>query len=137
MTFFSKNIDFLLKSTPATQESLAEYLGMRHTAVSSWKNDKAYPRADKIDKIAEYFGIKPSDLEYTDLTASSEMTITIKAAKNSNPNVMIGNTATDAMVGYNSKNNSSNSESEEVIKLRQRISFLEGQVQLLREILGK
>lgn len=138
MELFQKNLNFLLKSTATRQEVLAEFLEMRHTAVSSWKNGKSTPRPDKIDKIAEYFGITPSDLQYSDLTASP-MTINIRANKGSNPNVQILDSAKDAIVGYRVHTGHSNEEKllEENLNLKTRISFLEGQVQLLREMLGK
>jgi transcriptional regulator with XRE-family HTH domain len=141
MTFFQKNINFLTKTTGTSQEVLADCLGMRHSAVSSWKNGKSKPRPDKIDKIADYFNISPLDLQYTDLTADNEMTIHISATKNSNPNVQIGNTVRDGGVEYNVDRSGKKNEiiliDHEKIILKERVAFLEGQVQILRELLGK
>ena len=139
MINFSKNLKFLLKSTGTTQQELGDYLSMRHTAVSSWINNAAKPRSDKIDKIADYFGVTPSDLQYTDLTATPEMIINIRAHGGSHPNVQILDTAKESTIAYRIDKTSSQLREEDSEKeaLRKRVSFLEGQIEVYRELLNK
>jgi repressor LexA len=44
------------------RNQLCEALGFKYSTVSEWLSAKKYPRMDKIELLAEYFGIKKSDL---------------------------------------------------------------------------
>ena len=44
-----------------------------HTTFTDWVNGKTYPRIDKIEMLANYFGIKKSDL-IEDKSAQREAT---------------------------------------------------------------
>lgn len=41
---------------------MCEALGVKYTTLTDWVNGKTYPRIDKIELMANYFGIKKSDL---------------------------------------------------------------------------
>lgn len=58
----AKNIKKYLQRLGKTQKELCETLGFKETTVSSWMSGKSYPRIDRIEKMAEYFGIKKADL---------------------------------------------------------------------------
>lgn len=58
----SKNIKAQLKRMGKTQTDLAKDLGFPEMTVSNWINAKTYPRVDKIQSMADYFGISRSDL---------------------------------------------------------------------------
>ena len=58
----SKNLIWYLDSKGATQKDLAQYLGVNPSSVNDWIKCKKYPRIDKIELIARYFGILKSDL---------------------------------------------------------------------------
>jgi repressor LexA len=53
----SDNIKKLLQSKGKTQTDMAKDLGISETTVSSWLNGGRYPRIDKIQLMADYFGV--------------------------------------------------------------------------------
>ncbi|QVK11710.1 helix-turn-helix transcriptional regulator [Weissella ceti] len=57
-----KNIKRLLKQNSMTAARLSEIVGVSTATISDWSNGKTYPRIDKIETMAEYFGISKSDL---------------------------------------------------------------------------
>lgn len=65
----ARNIKKYLQRLGKNQKELCEALGFKETTVSSWMSEKSYPRIDKIEKMAKYFGIKKADLieESTDV----------------------------------------------------------------------
>ena len=58
----SNNLKRYLKINNITRSQLSESLGISYSTVSDWINGKAYPRIDKIEMMANYFGINKSDL---------------------------------------------------------------------------
>lgn len=58
----SKNIKYYLKRKNLNVKDFAEQLGFKYTTVLDWVNGNTYPRIDKIEKMAKYFGIDKSDL---------------------------------------------------------------------------
>lgn len=59
---FSKNLNKYLQLNGKTQVDIIHDLGFNKSAVSTWCNGTRLPRMDKIDSLAKYFGINPSDL---------------------------------------------------------------------------
>src|SRR5699024_11628791 len=59
---FSKNLRSLIDSRGIDQKILADYLGISEMSVSNWVNGTKYPRMGNVQKIADYFGIRKSDL---------------------------------------------------------------------------
>ena len=45
-----------------TQRELAEIVGVAPSTFSEWINARKYPRIDKIEILANYFGVLKSDL---------------------------------------------------------------------------
>lgn len=62
-----KNLLYYLNKLDLTQTEFAREMGYPETTVSNWFNKNTYPRPDKIQEIANYFGIRR-----TDLTESSD-----------------------------------------------------------------
>lgn len=58
----ANNIKRYLQQFGKTQKELCETLGFKETTVSSWMSGKSYPRIDRIEKMAKYFGVKKADL---------------------------------------------------------------------------
>lgn len=58
----SKNLKKYLKLYSVSRMQLSENLGISYSTVSDWINGNAYPRIDKIEMMANYFGINKSDL---------------------------------------------------------------------------
>ncbi|WP_077317622.1 LexA family protein [Virgibacillus proomii] len=59
---FAKNLQQLLEARKVDQKDLANYLNTSETSVSNWVKGYKYPRIGNIQKIADYFGVKKSDL---------------------------------------------------------------------------
>lgn len=68
---FSQNLKRLLDSRGKTQSALAADLNYPDMTVSNWINAKTYPRVDKIQQIADYFGVTRATLteKYTGFDA--------------------------------------------------------------------
>ena len=45
-----------------TRNDICDDLGFKYTTFSDWVNGKKYPRIDKIEMMANYFGVEKSDL---------------------------------------------------------------------------
>ncbi len=59
---FAWNLRELLDCTGRTQADLIRELGLRQSTVSDWMSGKKYPRVDKIQLLADYFGVNRSAL---------------------------------------------------------------------------
>lgn len=58
----AKNITYYMERKGITRNKLCDDLGFKYSTVSEWINARKYPRIDYIEKMANYFGIKKSDL---------------------------------------------------------------------------
>lgn len=56
------NIRYYLRLNNITQTEICSTLGFKMPTFSDWVNAKTYPRIDKIEMMANYFGISKSDL---------------------------------------------------------------------------
>lgn len=59
---FANNLKYYIQEKGVTQKEIAEVLGMSQGSISDWMKLRTYPRMDKIQMLAEYFGIEKSDL---------------------------------------------------------------------------
>jgi repressor LexA len=51
-----------MKEHDKSRKEVADALGISYYTFSDWVNGKKYPRMDKVEKLANYFGILKSDL---------------------------------------------------------------------------
>lgn len=58
----AKNISYYLNRMGKSQRDMARDLNIPDMTISNWVNAKTYPRIDKIQLMATYFGINRSDL---------------------------------------------------------------------------
>ena len=58
----ANNIKKYMALKGINQTELCNALGFKFMTVSDWVNAKSYPRIDKIEMMANYFGISKSDL---------------------------------------------------------------------------
>lgn len=58
----SKNIKYYMELNNKTRNDMCEALGVKYTTFTDWVNGNVYPRIDKIELMANYFGIEKSDL---------------------------------------------------------------------------
>ena len=59
---FAKNLKFYLEKSGKTQKEVALAIGVTPASLNEWIKAKKYPRIDKIEMLATYFGILKSDL---------------------------------------------------------------------------
>lgn len=59
---FRKNFNNLMNETKTKQIDIARYAEVSYQTVSAWATGRGYPRADKMSKICQFFGVKPSVL---------------------------------------------------------------------------
>ena len=45
-----------------TRRDVADAIGVSYFTFTDWVKGKTYPRMDKVEKLAKYFGVKISDL---------------------------------------------------------------------------
>ncbi|MBQ0074507.1 MAG: helix-turn-helix transcriptional regulator [Prevotella sp.] len=61
---------------------LAEEIGVPATTLSNWVNANTYPRMDKIEMMANYFGISKADLVEEQTAVSATAARSAKLVKN-------------------------------------------------------
>ncbi len=59
---FSKNLNYYMELNKKNQADIINDLGFNKSAVSTWCNGTRLPRMDKVELLAQYFGINRSDL---------------------------------------------------------------------------
>ena len=59
---FAKNLNKYIERTGISQKELAEIIGVSAPTMNDYTKAKKFPRIDKIEKMANYFGILKSDL---------------------------------------------------------------------------
>lgn len=59
---FAKNLRYYMECKGKNQKELAEIVGVSAPTMNDWLKAKKYPRIDKIEIMANYFGILKSDL---------------------------------------------------------------------------
>ena len=59
---FSENLKYYIEKSGRDRRELAEIWGFPYSTVTEWINGKKYPRIDKIEAMANYFGITKADL---------------------------------------------------------------------------
>ena len=68
-----KNIKRLRESRGLTQTELGKIAGVTDKAVSTWENGSADPRMGAVQKMADYFGVRKSDILDDDSSLSYEL----------------------------------------------------------------
>lgn len=58
----AKNIKYYMDKNGVSAADMCRILHVPQSTFSYWLNAKSYPRIDKIEQMANYFGIKKSDL---------------------------------------------------------------------------
>lgn len=68
----AKNLRKYMERSGKTQKEMSEIVGVSTATFSEWINGKKYPRIDKIEIMADYFGILKSDLIEEKMTEEKE-----------------------------------------------------------------
>lgn len=58
----AKNIQYYMDLNGKTRNDMCEALGVKYTTFTDWVKGNSYPRIDKIELMANYFGIEKFDL---------------------------------------------------------------------------
>lgn len=59
---FAKNLNYYMEQANKNQKEMAAIVGVSAPTFNEWLKAKKFPRIDKIEKLAQYFGILKSDL---------------------------------------------------------------------------
>lgn len=59
---FSNNLRKYMELNGKDRKDIAKDLEVSYSTFTDWVNGNSYPRIDKIEKLANYFGIEKSDL---------------------------------------------------------------------------
>lgn len=69
---FAANLSYYIERSGRSQKELADMLGVATSTLNNWVKGQKYPRIDKIEMLANYFGILKSDLIEEKLTEEKE-----------------------------------------------------------------
>ena len=58
----AENLKYYMEKTGKERKELAAIWGFPYSTVSEWLTGRKYPRIDRIEIMADYFGIQKSDL---------------------------------------------------------------------------
>lgn len=61
-SIFAKNLNYYMAQNGKTRRDVCQALGFSYYTFSDWCNGKKYPRMDKVEMLADYFGVLKSDL---------------------------------------------------------------------------
>ena len=61
-TVLAKNIRHYMEQHNKTRNEMCEALGVKYTTFTDWVNAKTYPRIDRIEQMAAFFGVETSAL---------------------------------------------------------------------------
>ena len=56
------NIQFFMDRAGIERRDFAKAIGVPYSSLTDWLNGRTYPRIDKIERMAQYFGIEKADL---------------------------------------------------------------------------
>lgn len=59
---FARNLSRYLQKSGRSQREMADIVGVSSSTFNEWMRAKKYPRIDKIEFMANFFGINKSDL---------------------------------------------------------------------------
>lgn len=68
----AKNLKRYIESSGKDRKELADIWGFPYSTLTDWINAKKYPRIDRIQIMADYFGILKSDLVEEKMTEEKE-----------------------------------------------------------------
>lgn len=59
---FAANLKHYMEINEKSRKDVSDAIGVSYYTFTDWVNGKKYPRMDKVEKLANYFGILKSDL---------------------------------------------------------------------------
>lgn len=75
----ARNIQYYMDEYGKSRQDMCDALGVKYTTFTDWVKGNSYPRIDKIELMANYFGISKSDLveDHTKDNSFTHASITI------------------------------------------------------------
>lgn len=70
---FAQNLQYYMKKANMSRSEICLALGFKYSTFTDWVNGNKYPRIDKIEQLANFFGIEKSDLIEPKLVASQSL----------------------------------------------------------------
>ena len=69
---FSENLNFFMTISDKSRRDISDALGISYYTVTDWVNGKKMPRMDKVERLANLFGVSISDLIEPAISISAE-----------------------------------------------------------------
>ena len=76
---FRKNLSDLMNVTRVKQIDIAKYAEVSYQTVSAWVQGRSYPRADAMERLCKFFGIRQSALTEEKSPEASQEDILLSA----------------------------------------------------------
>ena len=73
----AENITYYMNKHQKSRNDMCEALGVKYTTFTDWVKGNSYPRSDKIELMANYFGISKADLVEKRNSTSTKSGVTI------------------------------------------------------------
>lgn len=73
----AENITYYMNKHQKSRNDMCEALGVKYTTFTDWVKGNSYPRIDKIELMANYFGISKADLVEKRNSTSTKSGVTI------------------------------------------------------------
>ena len=90
-----QNIQRLRLQHGLSQNELASIAGVTNKTVSAWENDRIVPRMGPIQRMADYFGVKKSDI-----IEPVQVTATFDVKRIVSNNILLNPEETQLVYGY-------------------------------------
>ena len=76
---FAKNLKTHISKSGKNRKEVATELGVAYSTLTDWVNGKKFPRIDKVEMLAEYFGVSKSDLieDFESIKKDNDRLVTI------------------------------------------------------------
>lgn len=78
---FAKNLNRYMLLNDKDRNDISKDLGISYYTVTDWVNGKKYPRMDKVEVLANYFGVSKSDLIEENINSTVNIGEKIKSAR--------------------------------------------------------
>lgn len=59
---FARNLKLFIRKSGKDRKEITNDLGIPYSTLTDWANARKYPRIEKVEILAEYFGVSKSDL---------------------------------------------------------------------------
>lgn len=88
---FRNNLSNLMKMAKVKQADIAKYAEVSYQTVSAWVTGRGYPRADAMEKLCKFFGVKQSALteDQTEITQEDTLLIAFRSLPQEGRNKLI------------------------------------------------